>query len=214
MSDVVKTAAKRPYNTALRAELAQLTRQRILDAARRLLVDGTYSTVTIEDIATEAGVAYQTVYSVFGTKLRLAQAMIESGFHIEGVDDLIGQAREAADPEITLRVGARIARRLNEPCADLFRFMRESGDPDLLGRNREMAARRLTEVAFVPERLARSGRLTTSLSSAEIHDVIGGLSGPDWYIQLVFDRGWTPDRYERWLGDALINLLLNPRQPG
>jgi len=213
MTEVVKTGAKRPYNTTLRAQLAQLTRQRILDAARRLLVKGTYSTVTIDDIATEAGVAYQTVYSVFGTKLRLAQAMIESGFHIEGVDDLIGQARDAADPEITLRVGARIARRLNEPCADLFRFMRESGDPDLLGRNREIADRRLTEVAFVPEKLARSGRLRTSLSPAEIHDLIWGLSGPDWYIQLVFDRGWTPDRYERWLGDALINLLLNPRQP-
>jgi AcrR family transcriptional regulator len=210
MAGIVNSRSKRRYNTALRTELAQLTRQRILDAARRLLVKGTYSTVTIDDIATEAGVAYQTVYSVFGTKLRLAQAMIESGFHIEGVDDLIARVRESPEPEVTLLVGAQIARRLNEPCADLFRFMRESGDPDLLQRHREMAARRLTEVAFVPERLARSGRLRTSLSTSEVRDVIWGLSGPDWYIQLVFDRGWTPDRYEAWLGDALINLLLQP----
>jgi AcrR family transcriptional regulator len=211
VGEIVKTAGKRVYNTALRTELAQLTRQRILNAARRLLVKGTYSTVTIDDIATEAGVAYQTIYSVFGTKLRLAQAMIDSGFHIEGVDDLDAQARESLEPEITLRIGAQIARRLNEPCADLFRFMRESGDPDLLQRHREMAARRLTEVAFVPERLARSARLRTSLSASEVRDVIWGLVGPDWYIQLVFDRGWTPDRYEGWLGDALINLLLQPK---
>jgi AcrR family transcriptional regulator len=212
MAGIVKTGGKRPYNTALRTELAQLTRQRIIDAARRLLVKGTYSTVTIDDIATEAGVAYQTVYSVFGTKLRLAQAMIDSGFHIEGVDDLIGQAQRSSEPEALLRVGARIARRLNEPCADLFRFMRESGDPDLLRRNDEMADRRLTEVAFVPQKLAQSGRLWASLSTSEVHDVIWGMCGPDWYIQLVFDRGWTSQRYEAWLADALINLLLRPKE--
>lgn len=211
MAGIVKSGTKRRYNAALRQELAQLTRQRIIDAARRQLVNGTYSTVTIADIAGEAGVAYQTVYAVFGTKLRLAQAMVESGFHIEGVDDLIAQMREAPDPEVQLRIGAQIARRFNEPCADLFRFMRESGDPDLLKRHREMAARRLSEVAFVPVKLARSGRLRTGLSTSEVHDVIWGMSGPDWYIQLVFERGWTPSRYEAWLGDALVNLLLQPK---
>ena len=211
MIGIVKSGAKRPYNTALRTELAQLTRQRIIDAARRLLVKGTYSTVTIDDIATEAGVAYQTVYSVFGTKLRLAQAMIESGFHIEGVDDLIAQARESPQPEVTLRIGAQIARRFNEPCADLFRFMRESGDPDLLKRHHEMEARRLSDVGFVPQRLESSGRLRPGFSASEVLDMIWAMSGADWYIQLVFQRGWTPSRYEQWLGDALINLLLEPK---
>jgi hypothetical protein len=27
---------------------------------------------------------------------------------------------------------------------------------------------------------------------------------------LVFERGWTPSRYEEWLGDATINMLLQP----
>src|SRR3989442_14747591 len=62
--------ARRTYNGALRREQAQMTRGRILDAARRLLVNGTYSSVTMEDIASEAGVAYQTVYGIFGSKLR------------------------------------------------------------------------------------------------------------------------------------------------
>ena len=52
--------------------------RRTLDAARRLLAEVGYNTVTMDDIAKEAGVAYQTVYSVFGTKLRLAEAMIEA----------------------------------------------------------------------------------------------------------------------------------------
>jgi AcrR family transcriptional regulator len=211
MTGIVKSGSKRRYNTALRTELAQVTRQRIIDAARRLLVRGTYSHVTIDDIAREAGVAYQTVYSVFGTKLRLAQAMLESGFHSQGTDDLISDAHESSDPEVALRIGAQITRRFNEPCADLFRFMRESGDPNLLQRYQDMATTRLSEVAFMAETLEQSGRLRASLTTSEVHDVIWGMSGPDWYIQLVFERGWTPSRYEAWLGDALINLLLQPK---
>jgi hypothetical protein len=45
---------------------------------------------------------------------------------------------------------------------------------------------------------------------AEAVAVIWSLSGPDQYTQLVFERGWTPSRYEEWLGDAAINMLLEP----
>ena len=71
MAKVVKL--KRNYNASLRQEQAQMTRQRILDAARRLLIKGTYSSVTMEDIAQEAGVAYQTVYAVFGKQAPVGQ---------------------------------------------------------------------------------------------------------------------------------------------
>ncbi len=210
MKSAVKSQSKRTYNTALRRELAQVTRQRIIDAAQRLLVKGTYSSVTMDDIAREAGVAYQTVYSVFGTKLQLAHAMIDSGLHLEGMDELIAQTRDSSDPEVGCRIGARITRRFNEPCADLIRFMRESGDPDLLGRHHEMEARRFDELAYVPPLLEASGRLRPTLTASEAHDVLWAMSSPDWYIQLVYARGWTPARYEEWLGDAYINLLLEP----
>jgi AcrR family transcriptional regulator len=42
---------KRPYNAALRQEQARTTRSRIVEAGRRLLARGTYSSVTIEEIA-------------------------------------------------------------------------------------------------------------------------------------------------------------------
>ena len=211
MAKTVKGESKRAYNATLRKELAQMTRQRIIDAARRLLVKGTYSTVKMDDIASEAGVAYQTVYSVFGTKLRLAQAMIESELQVDGLDDLIAKSHASADPEVGCRIGAQIVRRINEPCADLVRFMRESGDPDLLKRHHDMETRRFSEVGFVPALLERSGRLRPNLSLAEVHDVLWVMGSPDWYIQLVYQRGWTPSRYEVWLGDALINLLLQPK---
>src|SRR3982074_2544954 len=99
MVKAVKT--RRAYNGAVRKERAQMTRGRILDAARRLLTSGTYSSVTMEDIAREAGVAYQTVYGIFGTKLRLAQGLIEVGFpHVADALKLFDELGPSDDPEV------------------------------------------------------------------------------------------------------------------
>jgi AcrR family transcriptional regulator len=211
---MVKTVkARRTYNGTLRREQAETTRGRILDAARRLLKSGTYSSVTMEDIAREAGVAYQTVYGVFGTKLRLAQGLIDSGFpHVADALKLFDQLGPSYDPEIGFRMNARVSRLIYELCADLLRFMRESGDPDLLARYREREEQRLMAMIQygVPKHLDRSGRLRAGISQSEAVAIIWALSGPDKYTQLVFERGWTPTRYEEWLGDALINTLLQP----
>jgi hypothetical protein len=39
-------------------------------------------------------------------------------------------------------------------------------------------------------------------------DTIYALCGPDVYLLLVEDRGWTPDRYQDWLAAQLIRGLL------
>ncbi|HEV2034575.1 MAG TPA: TetR/AcrR family transcriptional regulator [Candidatus Dormibacteraeota bacterium] len=211
MVKAVKT--RRAYNGALRKEQAQMTRGRILDAARRLLLSGTYSSVTMEDIAREAGVAYQTVYGIFGTKQRLAQGLIEIGFpHVADALKLFDQLGPSDDPELGLRTNARVSRLIYELCADLLRFMRESGDPDLLARYREREEQRLMGMIQygVRARLEGSGRLRAGISPPEAVAIIWALSGPDQYTQLVFERGWTPSRYEEWLGDSMINTLLQP----
>ena len=189
-----------------------MTRQRIIDAARRRLVDGTYSSVTMEDIAAEAGVAYQTVYAVFGTKLRLAQEIIEAGFHFEGVEELAAQLRASPDPEVGLRGGAKISRMIQETCADVIRFMRESGDPDLLARYRQSNELRLSNLSDMPAMLRKSGRLQPGLSEPDALAVLWAMTGPEMYAQLVLERGWTPFHYEDWLGTALISLLLAPEE--
>ncbi len=202
---------RRSYNATLRQEQAQMTRRRILEAARRLLAELSYSTVTMDDIAKEAGVAYQTVYSVFGTKVRLAEAMIEAGWpHIDEAMKLVEQARESADANVWLRTAARITRQINEPCGDLARFMRESGDPVLLARYRAVEDGRFSQLREVVDMLERSGRLRSTITSSEALAVLWAMTGADWYCQLVFQRKWSPARYEEWLGEALINLLLEP----
>lgn len=202
---------KRPYNASLRQEQAQMTRLRIMDGARRLLAAGSYSSVTMDDIAKEAVVAHQTIYAVFGTKLRLAQAIVDAGWpHVDEAFKEAEKGRESADPKVWLRTAARISRRIYELCADLVRFMRESGDPALLARYRSVEDERFSGLQELMGPLEASGQLRSGMTASEAHAVLWAMTGADWYSRLVFDKRWRPSRYEEWLGDALINLLLEP----
>lgn len=206
-----KVKPRRVYNVTLRQDQAQLTRTRILDAARRMLTRGSYSRVTIEEIAREARVAHQTVYSIFGTKLGLAQAMVDAGWpHIGEALKLKDEARKSNKPEAWIRTMASLHRRIFEPCADLDRFIRESGDPTLLARARQNERGRYERVRDLAPILERSGRLRPSLSVDEALAVAWTMFGPEYYAQLVLERCWTPERYEAWVSEALIDLILVP----
>jgi AcrR family transcriptional regulator len=206
-----KVKPRRTYDASLRREQAEMTRQRILEAARRVLVKGSYSRVTMREIAREAGVAHQTISVVFGTKLRLAQAMVDAGWpHVDEALKLVEEARAMRDPEVWLRTMASLQRRIFEPCADLIRFMRESGDPDLLTRYRQIERGRHERLRELGPVLERSGRLRPLLSANEAVAIAWTMLGPDYYVQLVFERDWSPDRYEEWVGQALADLVLIP----
>jgi AcrR family transcriptional regulator len=201
---------RRAYNSSLRKEQAQLTRGRILDAASRLFTGRGYRGVTVEDIAAEAGVASQTVYAVFGTKLAIAQGIVWSSFDTEGIDQLTAQARASSDLRDQLGVGARIARRLNERFAPIVRFMRESGDPTLLAEYQKIEDLRFAQITDFSPALRRGTELRRGISPADALASIWALTGTDLYNQFILGRGWTPSQYEEWLQDALIRMLLEP----
>src|SRR4029453_19670847 len=96
MADAVK--ARRAYDTSRRAEQARLTRHRIAETALRLFLARGYNAVTMTEIAAEAGVAYQTVYAVFGNKQRLAREIIWTTFTGEGVPGRPAARSDFPDP--------------------------------------------------------------------------------------------------------------------
>jgi AcrR family transcriptional regulator len=65
---------ERPYRSQLRAEQAEETRSRILDATVRVMAGG-IATLSIPAVAREAGVSIPTVYRHFGTKQDLLSAV-------------------------------------------------------------------------------------------------------------------------------------------
>jgi AcrR family transcriptional regulator len=70
----IVNARSRPYRSELRAEQAEATRARIIDAAIRVMAGG-IATLSIPDVAREAGVSVPTIYRHFGTKRDLVDAI-------------------------------------------------------------------------------------------------------------------------------------------
>jgi AcrR family transcriptional regulator len=61
-----------PYSVAAR----ELLRDTLLDGARDLVMESSWAEVTMNDIATAAGVSRQTLYSEFGSRAEFAQAFV------------------------------------------------------------------------------------------------------------------------------------------
>ena len=79
--------AARTYRSDLRAEQAEETRGRILDAALQVMTTGVAS-LSIPAVAREAGVSVPTVYRHFGTKAELLAAMYPHAARRSGLDKL------------------------------------------------------------------------------------------------------------------------------
>ena len=84
MTRIAKTAT-RTYHSELRAEQAEETRGRILDAALRVMSSGIAS-LSVPAVAREAGVSVPTVYRHFGTKSELLAEMYPHAARRSGLD--------------------------------------------------------------------------------------------------------------------------------
>jgi hypothetical protein len=58
------------------------------------------------------------------------------------------------------------------------------------------------------EDVRAAGGLRHGLSVDEAADVIWVTNSADVYVLLTGERGWSPERYERWLADTWCRLLL------
>jgi AcrR family transcriptional regulator len=84
--------ATRPYVMRARAEAAEGTRQRILDAAVEEIWTRPVTEVRLDDVAARAEVTVQTVLRIYGSKSDLLELALEP------VRDRILRQRESAEP--------------------------------------------------------------------------------------------------------------------
>src|SRR5690242_5789954 len=126
--------ATRRYEQRLRAESAQETRRRILDAVYDQLREAPAKPVSIDGIARTAGVARSTVYVVFGSRAGLFDAfaadLLERG-GFQGVIDAVGDP----DPRVHLRGGITAGVHTYAAHRDVFRALvsMTALDPDAVG---------------------------------------------------------------------------------
>ena len=209
-------ATPRRYSSALREEQARLTRRRILDAARELFLERGYPATTLAAVAVAAGVSQQTLYNAVGGKPALLKAVYDVA--VAGDDEPVPIAerpavravREAPDARTALHRYAALGREVSERAGPLLAVVlaHVPGNPELQEwaetTDRERATGTLNAARFVAERFG----LRPGLRTAEAADLLWGLTAPEIAVRLVHGRGWSWDRYERWLGQVMADSLL------
>jgi AcrR family transcriptional regulator len=206
----------RRYDSSRRKLAAAQTRSLILAAARELFVSHGYGTTTVAAIAQRAGVAQDTVYAAVGTKPAIFRSLIESA--LSGRDEPVpgaqreyaNQMRAAPDVRSKLAIYAAAVTTIHGRLAPLFVALRAaaSANPELAQLGREISERRARNMRHLTDDLATTGELRADVDRDEIADVIWSMNSSEYYALLVLERGWTPERFERWLFDAWTRLLL------
>jgi AcrR family transcriptional regulator len=205
---------KRRYDATKRREAAARTRQAILDAALELFTARGYSATSMAAIAARAGVALDTIYASVGRKPELARLLIETA--ISGSPqavpsderDYVQAIRAAPDAEAKIEIYASAMRVIAGRLAPVLVIIQQAAgaEPQLTSLWREISDRRAANMRRFAADLAAAAALRVDLGDAA--DIIWATNAPELYQLLVGQRGWTPERYERFLADAWRRLLL------
>jgi AcrR family transcriptional regulator len=216
MGGVAKEVKRRPYDATKRRVRSAETRRRILDAARELLIEGGYRATTIAAIAARGGVNVDTVYQLVGRKPVVLRELIEQA--ISGTDRaVVGEERDyvkamlaTTDPSEKLTIYAHAMRDIQARMAPLHLALRDasSTEPEAQRVWQEISERRAANMRKLVQDLQRTGGMRPDLSVSEAADVIWVTNSAELYVMLTVERGWSPQRYERWLADSWCRLLL------
>lgn len=71
-----------------------------------------------------------------------------------------------------------------------------------------MLAERLQNMTRFAQSVSANGPLRHGLDETGAGEITWAMTSPELFQLLTVDRGWTKERYARWLADALARLLL------
>jgi AcrR family transcriptional regulator len=220
MAEPVKR--RRGYDSPRRRRQAAETRRDILQAAQELFERDGYAATSMGAIASAAGVSLKTVYLAFETKSGVLRALWHLLLRGEQDSVPVGEQRwyrevlEERDPARQLRLNMRNSRTVKVRAGALMEVIQSaaSAEPDI----GELWARIQTEFhenqRAIVQSLDRKQALRSGLDVATATDVLWALNHPSLYGLLVRERGWSPQRYEQWVGDLLCSELLGSSARG
>jgi len=195
---------------------AEETQRVIVEAASRLFLEHGYHATSIGRIASEAGVAVQTIYNAVGSKRDLLSRVLDFAAAGERSPSPVPQfMREQAESEPDPR---RIIAQLVEfwrgalpRTAPVFRIIREAAasDPEIALLERDRAAQRLRNYRQAAQLLADRDALRPGLTIAAAAAAIFALGHPETYRELVVDGDWDDDVWADWLQATLEAALLD-----
>jgi AcrR family transcriptional regulator len=194
---------------------AAQTRHDILVAARRLFAEHGYASTSMNQIAEEAGVALQTVYSSVGPKASIVMALDDIIDEEAGLHEVLPIAVAETDPRLMIAWAVRIPYRFVQRSGDYLSALisaaaveKEAADALRGGWNRHNAGH--LELA---RKLMATGAVRQGLTLEDVHAT---LSLPTWAVPHLQAReafGWDGPTWEHWCVTLLTNALLVDAEP-
>ena len=186
----------RSYRMTARAEAAEQTGERILDAMLSRYAGTPYDRIRLEDVAADAHVTVQTVIRRFGSKHGLLAATVERE------QSRLAAERGAAmgqSPESTIRSLVRYYEHHGDLILKLYAEAHQApGVPELAARGRAY------HVGWCHEAFAGSlGDLDEATRARRLAQVVAICDATTWRI-LRFDGHLSPEQ----TGQALLEMLL------
>jgi AcrR family transcriptional regulator len=213
---VARVKSQRRYVSGVREDQARRTRLRILDAAHRLFSKNGYARTTIEKIGSEAGVATDTVYAVFGSKRAILSGLMER--QVGGDDQRIAML-DRPEPQSVRRepnqrrqlarfvAGVTEAIERSRPIDDIMRSA-AAIDPEISTLRGNIQEERFRNMTTLVRWLRANGPLRGERSVEEAAAIVWTLTSPEVHRLLRVERGWSSERFRDWLGDTLVRTLL------
>jgi len=118
--------------------------------------------------------------------------------------------RQEQDQRRQIQLFAQGIRAIMGRAGRLFEVMRLAAgtEPEIAGLLEDLLGKRLEGMRFFVDALVRNGPLRAGLDVSEAVDVVWTLTSAEVHRLLTVGRGWSGNRYEAWLVDSLLVLLL------
>ena len=204
---------RRSYVSALRGEQAARTRSLIVEAAAELFEANGYARTTVKAIAERAGVAPDTVYASFGSKVRVLTAVLDRRLAPSGEVSIMDAAgpravRDEPDQRRQVQMFAQEMADVSARTRPIYEVLRaaSAAEPDVADVFAEMERYRLAHMRQLAGWFARRGSL--KVSRARAGDVLFTLASPDVGRLLCDVLGWSQSQHAAWLEEMLTSALL------
>jgi len=202
----------RRYEQQLRAETAEETRRRILDAVAQRLRDAPAEPLSLDQVAKLARVARSTIYLIFGSRAGLFDAFTEYLAESTGLARLT-EAVANPDARKHLREGIAAGCRMYTEDLVVYRvlFAMNHLDPASVGGAVErMEQRRAGGMAYLARRLAEDSVLRDDVTIEQAMDLLWVLCSFETFDALYTDRGMSLDEAVQLIAWTAEQSLCRP----
>jgi AcrR family transcriptional regulator len=202
------TRATRRYDSTRRRETAEATRREILAAATRLFAERGWAGTSMKDLATQARVSVETIYTAVGNKTALLKVALDVA--VAGDDQPVPlsarhEFEALAEGGLADRVQTlgRFLSRTHRRTGALYQALQHaaSGDPELAALAAQ--SRRDQRDSFRDGLTMVAGRPLTDIEAEGATAVLGN----DVHLILTGPYGWSDEQYTTWAADTVVRLL-------